>query len=563
MRLALTLVCLAAIMRAAASQVPAAAKDPSQASLEGKVIKEPAGEPIKKAIIEMIGENQEEGGNYTATSDPEGHFMIAGIRPGRYRIFVERTGYIEVDAKRRHSDGVVLSLDAGQELKDETLHMLPAAIVMGRVLDEDGDPMSNVEVTVLRRKFSSGQLKLEPRGSSQTNDLGEFRIGGLLAGKYYISATPMPNFQSVVHEIKTPDEPGASQPDTAYVTTYYPNTTNRAQAASLEIHAGDETPADFSLSRVHTARVRGSVAGLAPGAKAVVMLRERDASAMYTASEVDPEGKFELQHVAPGTYTVAAMSLMPETSQVATETIEVTDSNVDGLRLIPVSGATVRGKLRLTGSIGKSDASLFVVYLHRADGEEEFPGGMASADESSVTSLGGGRVKADGSFELKNVPPGVYDVGVYGDSKGMNDSFVESVVAGQKDVTDGGLRVNGGTASLDVTFTTGAAALEGAVTNDKNEPIADATVIAVPEEKYRQQQGRYGKASADQHGHFTMRGLRPGAYTLLAWETLDGDDCFDAEYLKKYEGGGTPIRLKKSAHSSISLKAIPAASDQP
>jgi hypothetical protein len=562
MKLAVRLVCLAVLAGTAAGQTPASGKESSQAYLEGKVVKEPAGEPIKKAIIELIGENQEEDGNYTATSDQEGHFKVAGIHPGRYRLFVERTGFIEVDAKRRRSDGVVLSLEAAQELKDQTLHMLPSAIVMGRVLDEDGDPMANVEVSVSRRKFLSGRFKFEPTGSSQTNDLGEFRIGGLLAGKYYVSATPTPNFQSMVPGPTSPDEPAANQADMAYVPTYYPNTTDRTQAAQIELHAGDETPLDFALVRIHTARVRGSVAGLSPGAKAVVVLRGRDSNTMYTAAEIDPDGKFELQRVAPGSYNLMAMTVASDAPQVATATVDITDANVDGLRLAPLVGATVRGRLHLSGSI-KSEGALFFVYLHRADGEDDLSNGVSFAEEGAMTSTGGARVKADGSFELKNVPPAVYNVDVFGDAKRMSDGFVESVVVGEKDVTESGLKVNSGTLSVDVTFSSGAGVVDGSVTNDKNQVLADATVVAVPEEKYRQQQNRYAKVSTDQHGHFSMKGLRPGAYTLLAWETMDGDDYFDPEYLKKYEGGGTPISVDKGKHSNLSLKAIPASADQP
>src|ERR1700740_2122869 len=172
------IVCVVALAVEAAPGA-SAAKEAAKASLEGSVIKEPAGEPLKKAIVELISENQEEGGNYTATSDQKGHFRIADIQPGRYKLFVERTGYMEVGKKGRRSEGVILSFEAGQTLKDQTLKMLPAAIIMGRVLDEDGDPMANVEITLLRRRASV----FEPNGSAQTNDLGEYRIGGLLAGK--------------------------------------------------------------------------------------------------------------------------------------------------------------------------------------------------------------------------------------------------------------------------------------------------------------------------------------------------------------------------------------------
>ncbi len=85
----------------------------------------------------------------------------------------------------------------------------------------------------------------------------------------------------------------------------------------------------------------------------------------------------------------------------------------------------------------------------------------------------------------------------------------------------------------------------------------------MPEEKYRKQQNRYAKVTADQRGHFTLRGLRPGGYTLFAWENVDGDDYFDPEYLKKYAGNETALQIEKGQHQNTSLKVIPAAPDQP
>src|SRR5437868_15547714 len=105
--------------------------------------------------------------------------------------------------------------------------MLPAAVVTGRVLDEDGDPVPDAEVTVWRRKFVFAGPKFEAAGSAQSNDLGEYRIGGLLAGNYYVSASAPVNFQSLVPAQRNLDEAGAKVPETAYVTTYYPNTIDR------------------------------------------------------------------------------------------------------------------------------------------------------------------------------------------------------------------------------------------------------------------------------------------------------------------------------------------------
>ena len=554
MRPCILIVCVVALAVDAAQGASAA-----KAALEGSVIKEPGGEPLKKAIVELISENQEEGGNYTATSDQDGHFRIADIQPGRYKLFAERTGYIEVGNKRRRSEGRIVSLEAGQTLKEQTLKMLPAAIITGRALDEDGEPMPNVEITLLRRKSPSW----EPSGSAQTNDLGEYRIGGLLAGKYYVVASPTPSFQSLVSAQKGSEDGVASPADTSYLATYYPGVVDRAQASPIELHAGTEMPVDFSLTRRHAPRIRGRVSGLAAGSKAVVMLRGKDANAVFNAAEVDKDGKFEIRNVAPGTYTLAAMTVLAETPQIVRQTIEVGSADIDDLHLAPLPLATIRGRVHFGGKIPIESASAFMVFLQAMEGDDDWSDGVTFSGDEAAGSSNLAKLKPDGSFELKNVLPGLYELAVSGDSKAGGDTFVESLAVGTKDYTDTGLNVSGGTISVDLTVSSAAGVIDGTVTSEKNEPVADSFVVAVPETKYRKQPYRYRKGSADQAGRFSLRGLRPGAYTIYAWESLDGDQYLDPEFLKSAEGRGTVIKVEKSSHQSIALKVIPAPSDQP
>ena len=542
-------------------QAAANPKDTSQASVQGSVLKEPGGDPLKKAIVELIAENQEEGGNYTATSDQDGHFKIKGIQPGRYRMFVERPGYIEVDEKRRRSQGVVLSFEGGQELKDQTLHMLAAAIITGRVLDEDGDPMPDVEVRILRRRFGAGRINFEPGGGTQTNDLGEFRIGGLLAGKYYLSASPPPNLAGLLRQPKRADEPGAPPANTTYVTTYYPNTIDRSQATAIELHPGDETPMNFSLVRTHTARVSGSITGLASGTKAIVMLRSRDSNTMFMGGDVEKNGKFEIPHVAPGTYSLVVTTEMADTPLSIRRDIEVTDADIEGLSLSPFTGATIRGKVRFS-SKPRMDLSRLSVILHRIDGAEDFADSIFFSDGGPALSAFG-QVKDDGSFELKDVLPGLYEIEISSNLAAMADALVESVTAGTKDVADTGLNINGGTLAMDVTVSLGAGEVNGTAVNEKKEPIANAVVVAVPEEKFRTRQSHYQRGATDQDGRFLLHGLRPGKYTLYAWEVLDGEDYLDPDFLKKFEDQGTPIKVEKASRQTVALKVIPAAADQP
>ena len=67
---------------------------------------------------------------------------------------------------------------------------------------------------------------------------------------------------------------------------------------------------------------------------------------------------------------------------------------------------------------------------------------------------------------------------------------------------------------------------------------------------------RYRKTVSDQSGHFNLRGLRPGEYTLLAWESVDGEAYYNPEFLKVYEGRGSGIRVSEGERKSVQIEAI-------
>ncbi len=96
--------------------------------LSGIVTKDPGSEPVKKALVELIAESQSGGGNYTAVTGADGSFRIENILPGRYRMFVERTGFQEIDKHHHRTEGRMLTLTAGQEMKDLVIHLQAAAV---------------------------------------------------------------------------------------------------------------------------------------------------------------------------------------------------------------------------------------------------------------------------------------------------------------------------------------------------------------------------------------------------------------------------------------------------
>jgi hypothetical protein len=535
----------------------------TRATLSGLVTKDPGSEPVKKAIIELIAESQNDGGNYTALTAPDGSFHIENIAPGRYHMFVERSGFQEIDKHRHRTDGRVLTLVAGQEMKDLVIHLQAAAVLVGRVTDEDGDPMPESQVAVLRQTFVAGRSHWEQVGAERTNDLGEYRIAGLAASSYFIAVTPPPDFRRLI-KANAPApavHAGTSASDkpapAAYQTTYYPGTRDRGQAAAIQLHAGDEFPVNFSLAPSPTLTIRGSIVNLPPGTSAAIMLQSNDFNVMLNGAEMHKDGTFEIRDVSPGAYTILATVENAATPMTARQALQVTSANVEGLRLAPQTGGSVRGRLRLesNGNAHFDPAQIFL-QLRLADGDDDSLASFSLEDGFSTLA----HVNADGTFEWKNVPAGHYSIQL-SDASAMPDWFLKSVTAGH-DAVDSGFSVGGGTTSVDLVASANGAVVEGIATSQKDEPVTDAVVVAVPEAPFRSHPERYRKAVSDQSGHFILRGLPPGDYTLFAWESVDGDAYYNPEFLKSYEGQGKALSFIEGERKSLQLKVIPAAEDQ-
>ena len=255
-----SLILCAVVLSAFAQEPPAA---PVNCYLEGRVINAANGEPVRNARLILSHADNPEGGagsraGFTTTTDDKGRFAMKDVEPGKYQFSASRGGFAESEygARRPGRPGTTLSLESGQQLTGLVFRLTPHAVIAGRILDEDGEPMARVLVSAARYRYSMGERALSPVRIENTDDLGDYRLFGLAPGHYILEARD----QRRDMRSRANRRVSGSGPETGYVTTYYPGTTDMANAATVEVGAGDVVRGiDFALSKTRTVHVRGRV----------------------------------------------------------------------------------------------------------------------------------------------------------------------------------------------------------------------------------------------------------------------------------------------------------------
>jgi hypothetical protein len=516
------------------------------ARIRGRVLAADTGQPLRKAQVRAISPDLRE--NRLATTDRDGLYEFTELPAGRYQLTASKGSFVQLQygQTRPFEAGKPLEIGEGQTIEKVDFGLPRGSLITGRVMDEFGEPATDVQVAALRYQFVQGRRQLVPAGRTvTTNDLGEYRVFGLPPGQYYVSATLRAG---------NPLD-GATADRSGYAPTYYPGAPGVSGAERLTVElAQTRSGIDVVLATTRLSRITGTVVDSdgKPMTNGVILMVQVTAGlTASTGGQIKPDGTFTIANVPPGEYTMVGLNPQavlggggaPELISAA---VVVGGEDINNFRLAGVKSSTVSGRVILPQASNNIRGSSIQLVT-------------TSPRPDLVIGLGGGgpiRVNDDLTFQTK-VQPGQRLIRLGPQVQGAT---LKAVRLNGVNVTDGGIefRSEEDVTGLEVELTTQASELSGVVTDARSQPVRDYSVVVFARDSGRwTNASRYlGGGRPNQDGVYKVRNLPPGDYYAIALDYVEPGSGTDPEFLERIRNRATEFSLTDGQIRALDLKLV-------
>jgi protocatechuate 3,4-dioxygenase beta subunit len=326
-------------------------------------------------------------------TDQDGNYKITNIAAGSYQVVPSSPAYVLTDTNTRARSIIV---SEGENVENINFSLLRGGVITGRITDADSRPVIQQQVKLSRVDQPapmSGPQVFYSLGPSMTDDRGIYRIYGIAPGRYKVS-------------FGQGDDASAMFPSRSnYKEVFYPDVTESSKASIIEVGEGSETTnIDITLGRtIETFSASGRVIGekgdpipfLRYGVQRLIGSNDRQ-EYVNSFTSTNARGEFTVEALIPGKYTVLVMQ--EGTSEMRTDgtTFDVVDSDVSGITIRLIKGASVSGTVVLENDDKQALAKLYRLQI------------MGYVESATVIGNNGSQspIGPDGSFRLAGLPGG-------------------------------------------------------------------------------------------------------------------------------------------------------------
>lgn len=515
-----------------------------------------SGAPIAKAQVTLSTQDRAltfgaSAVTYAVTGE-DGRFRMGPLANGAYVISVQKRGYTSATRSDWSSGQVNFKVSSGQSPAPLTVRLVRQAILSGRVVDEDGEPMQGVEVSLSRQRFVPNQGRAwMPMGGNTTDDRGAFRLFGLMPGTYLLFAKD----RSGGGQYQTGSKP--EDPILGYSTTYYPGTPDESGATPINVKAGTETEGlDIRMTKRPMYRVTGQYkANRAQDASRVmVALRQRSPASLGLesyASANSRTGKFSIV-VPRGSYDLSIQKFEDGASSGFKIPVEVGDAHVDLGLISEPPAVTLSGTLEIQDNTHNVSPSDFRVSVIPPDGSMVL----------LVGARGAAVVSPDGKWSLNAISPDRYRISISPPPVlAAQPYYVASITADGQNILGKGLDVSAGAASaIRIVLNGNPSSVKGKVDLSKwKEGDSQPVVVVEPADPAERERlsGAMPSRPVSADGQFEMTAIAPGNYLIWAFDNYEYGAIQDPLSFERVKGAATKLRINPGENATVDLTLTP------
>ncbi|MGC1373492.1 MAG: carboxypeptidase-like regulatory domain-containing protein [Candidatus Sulfotelmatobacter sp.] len=455
---------------------------------------------------------------------------------GKYSLSGEKREFITGAYDQHDEYATAIVTGAGLDTEHLTLRLAPNAIITGKILDEAGEPVRHANVTLYKDDHSQGVDQIRQFRGATTDDLGEYELTPLPPGTYFLSASAKPWY--AVHPRGDSQNPSQDQQaavdrslDVAYPVTFYADVTDADSATPIPVRGGDRLQVDIHFT---------------PSPALTVLFRLPDNGKRGFAVQAFQQPTFDSSTLVQTEVHGISNGLMAITG------IPAGHYNVrisDGDRWLQIEGLDLsRDGQEIDTST--AEAVSRVKLSVKVAGESAMPAMLAVGLRPVKKTLGNLQiVDAKGETEFSQLAAGSYELIVRGSTTRYS---VVHMTADGAQVSGHLLTISSGSsANASVTLVGGNVEVEG-IAKKAGHPLAGAMVVLVPQDP-EPNRDLFRRDQSDLDGTFTLHGVVPGSYTLLAIENGWDLDWSQPSVISVYLKRGRRIEVRDRSGQAMTV----------
>jgi hypothetical protein len=504
--------------------------------IAGTVVNANTGHPLARTRVVISDVRNRQNVQAGITSE-DGRFEFQ-VPAGKYALQGASRGFITASYDQHEQFSTAIVTGAGVDTENLVLRIAPAAVIAGKVLDENGEPVRHAQVSLYREDHLSGIGHIRRFRADATDDQGAYEFSPLDGGTYFVSASAKPWY--ALHA--PPSQPGADTPpsaadrslDVAYPITYYSDVTEADEASPIPVRGGDRIQVDIHLNPVAAVRLIFHVPGSNQTGFTMPVFQQPAFDGVNTlqldSMQMISPGVLVISGIAAGRYSVG----MPSSANGQTQEQGEIDLTSDGQE-VDLSAVEPSGNVKATVSLlgGASlPSQLSVALLNRKRRTSQ-----------------GAQVDAKGEVNFQDVAPGKYEVVAGSPEKAYS---VTHIGYQGKEMPGHTLDVGAG-ASLNISLSLaeGSITVEGfAKRSGKAAP--GVMVVLVPKDPDSNRE-LFRRDQTDLDGSFSLQSVIPGSYTLIAIENAWDMDWAKPAIIAHYCEHGQTLVVRSQTNGIMSL----------